>query len=77
MGRRNPISISTTVVAKARIFQEAMPFIKAYRGKIVVIKYGGAAMTAPELKASFEALEKDLDLAIQTARRCLQQMRDE
>ena len=31
-------------MGKARIFSEAMPFIKAYRGTTVVIKYGGSAM---------------------------------
>lgn len=29
---------------------DAMPFIRAFRGKTIVIKYGGAAMLRPELK---------------------------
>jgi acetylglutamate kinase len=32
---------------------EALPYIREYHGKIVVIKYGGAAMTDPELKEEF------------------------
>lgn len=40
-------------MAKARIFSEAVPFIRAYRGSTVVIKYGGAAMVDDTLRASF------------------------
>jgi acetylglutamate kinase len=32
---------------------EALPYIRAFAGKTVVIKYGGAAMTDPELKEEF------------------------
>jgi acetylglutamate kinase len=32
---------------------EALPYIREYYGKTVVIKYGGAAMTDPELKEEF------------------------
>ena len=32
---------------------EALPFIQQFAGATVVVKYGGAAMTKPELKASF------------------------
>ena len=32
---------------------EALPYIREYHGKTVVIKYGGAAMTDPELKEEF------------------------
>ncbi len=32
---------------------EAMPFLRAFRGKTVVIKYGGAAMENADLKSSF------------------------
>ena len=35
------------------ILLEALPYIRRFAGATVVIKYGGAAMTAPELKASF------------------------
>ena len=32
---------------------EALPYIQQFAGATVVVKYGGAAMTKPELKASF------------------------
>jgi acetylglutamate kinase len=32
---------------------EALPYIREYHGKTVVIKYGGAAMTDPDLKEEF------------------------
>ena len=32
---------------------EALPYIRDYHGRTVVIKYGGAAMTDPELKEEF------------------------
>lgn len=40
-------------MAKARIFSEALPFIKRFRGTTVVIKYGGSAMVDDDLRASF------------------------
>ena len=40
-------------MGKARIFSEAMPFIKAYRGTTVVIKYGGSAMVDESLRNTF------------------------
>ena len=40
-------------MGKARIFSEAMPFIKAYRGQTVVIKYGGSAMVDESLRNTF------------------------
>lgn len=42
-----------TTMAKARIFSEALPFIKAYRDTTVVIKYGGSAMVDEQLRATF------------------------
>jgi acetylglutamate kinase len=38
---------------KARILMEALPFIKEYYGRTVVIKFGGNAMVDEELKESF------------------------
>src|ERR1700759_783261 len=32
---------------------EALPYIREFHGKTVVIKYGGAAMTDPELREDF------------------------
>lgn len=40
-------------MGKARIFSEALPFIKDFRGKTVVIKYGGSAMVDEELRNTF------------------------
>jgi acetylglutamate kinase len=40
-------------MGKARIFSEAMPFIKRFRDTTVVIKYGGSAMVDEALRASF------------------------
>jgi acetylglutamate kinase len=38
---------------KAQILLEALPYIQRFRGKVVVVKYGGAAMTDPELSTLF------------------------
>lgn len=40
-------------MGRARILMEAMPYIKAFRGTTVVIKYGGSAMDDPALRESF------------------------
>jgi acetylglutamate kinase len=40
-------------MGKARILMEAMPYIQAFRGKTVVIKYGGSAMIDDHLRHSF------------------------
>jgi len=42
-----------TTMGKARILMEAMPFIQAFRGKTIVIKYGGSAMADEKLRHSF------------------------
>lgn len=42
-----------STMAKAKIFTEAAPYIRAFKGKTVVIKYGGSAMTSDELRDSF------------------------
>lgn len=38
---------------KAQILIEALPYIRAFFGKTIVIKYGGAAMTEKALKTQF------------------------
>ncbi|MFL6648617.1 MAG: acetylglutamate kinase, partial [Sulfurifustaceae bacterium] len=38
---------------RARMLIEALPYIKRFRGKTVVIKYGGNAMVAEDLKHAF------------------------
>jgi acetylglutamate kinase len=40
-------------VAKARTLLEALPFMREHRGKIVVVKYGGAAMDKADLVRPF------------------------
>lgn len=40
-------------MGKAKILMEAAPYIRAFKGKVVVIKYGGSAMTSDELRDSF------------------------
>ncbi len=38
---------------KSDVLVEALPYIQRFRGKVVVVKYGGAAMTDPDLAALF------------------------
>ncbi len=38
---------------KAKVLAEALPYIRRFHGKIIVIKYGGNAMTDEHLKHSF------------------------
>ncbi|OKH83749.1 acetylglutamate kinase [Mycobacterium sp. ST-F2] len=45
--------LSTAV--KAAVLAEALPWLKQLHGKIVVVKYGGNAMTDDTLKAAFAA----------------------
>lgn len=46
---QNPIE----AVERARILTEALPYIQRFRGKTLVIKYGGNAMVDEELKQGF------------------------
>ena len=51
-------SDSTVSIAprdQANILAHAMPYIRAFHGKTIVIKYGGNAMTDPALQADFAA----------------------
>ncbi|TSE25226.1 Acetylglutamate kinase [Tepidimonas sediminis] len=38
---------------RAEVLAQALPYIRRYHGKTMVIKYGGNAMTDPELQAAF------------------------
>ncbi len=52
----NTVSTDTTTLApalQARVLSEALPYIRRFHGKTVVIKYGGNAMTDPALQRSF------------------------
>lgn len=42
-----------TMIEKANVLIEALPYIKNFYGKTFVIKYGGAAMVEEELKNAF------------------------
>ncbi len=40
-------------LAKAAVLVDALPWLERFHGKIVVIKYGGNAMTSPQLQRAF------------------------
>ncbi len=41
------------MLTKAATLVEALPWLKSFSGKTVVVKYGGNAMTRPDLQAAF------------------------
>lgn len=41
------------IPVKARVLTEALPYIKTHRGKTVVIKFGGNAMTREDIRTRF------------------------
>ncbi|KAK1600958.1 hypothetical protein QYE76_037789 [Lolium multiflorum] len=56
---RRRISVTSTVdspaakaLSRVDVLSEELPFIQRFKGKTVVVKYGGAAMKSPELQAS-------------------------
>lgn len=52
MPTTTPIS-EQSAVDTARVLAEALPYIRRFAGKTLVIKYGGNAMIDPELKEGF------------------------
>ena len=46
-----PDAVSPAV--KAQILAEALPYIQRFHDRVIVVKYGGNAMTEPHLKAGF------------------------
>jgi acetylglutamate kinase len=42
-----------SALAKAAVLVDALPWLQRFHDKIVVIKYGGNAMTSPQLQAAF------------------------
>jgi len=44
---------STSARHKAAVLTEALPYIRAFSGKTIVVKYGGAAMADPERARQF------------------------
>jgi acetylglutamate kinase len=45
--------VSVAPIDKAAILAEALPYIRSFNGKTIVIKYGGNAMTDDKLKEDF------------------------
>ena len=45
------IESNFTNMQRAEVLVQALPYIRNYNGKIIVVKYGGNAMIDPELKA--------------------------
>ncbi|HEV7822218.1 MAG TPA: acetylglutamate kinase, partial [Burkholderiales bacterium] len=48
-----PSASAVEAPVKARILADALPYIQRFHGKIIVVKYGGNAMTDEKLKESF------------------------
>lgn len=44
------MSVETIVQEKANVLIEALPYIQRFNRKIIVVKYGGSAMTDENLK---------------------------
>ena len=49
-GRVNPDMNQFTNSQRAQVLTQALPYIRQYNGKIVVVKYGGNAMVSEELR---------------------------
>lgn len=45
--------IPGNIALEAKVLAEALPFLKRFHGKTIVVKYGGNAMTEERLKQSF------------------------
>src|ERR1700750_562123 len=51
-----PASVDLSHIAprdKAEILSQALPYIRKFHGKTIIIKYGGNAMTEPALQQDF------------------------
>jgi acetylglutamate kinase len=48
-----PLKLNVNPEIKADILAQALPYIRKYHGKTMVIKYGGNAMTDPALQQAF------------------------
>jgi acetylglutamate kinase len=55
MSTGQPVQSSSRAQAleKAAVLVDALPWLERFHGKIVVVKYGGHAMTSPELQRAF------------------------
>ena len=47
------MNTSISSLERANILAQALPYIKRFHGKTLVIKYGGNAMTDPALQKAF------------------------
>ncbi len=52
-GRATGTARREAMLTKAATLVEALPWLKSFSGKTVVVKYGGNAMTRPDLQAAF------------------------
>ena len=48
-----PVVSAEVAAQQAATLIDALPWLQRFSGKVVVVKYGGNAMTAPELQAGF------------------------
>ena len=46
-------TVEVTAAERAAILVEALPYLRRFRNKTIVVKYGGNAMTDPELARQF------------------------
>lgn len=46
------LKMTDITIEKAKVLIEALPYIRAFNGNIVVVKYGGSAMLDPEINQS-------------------------
>lgn len=53
MTTKNPDQPTYSSTVKADVLSEALPYIRRFHGKTIVIKYGGNAMTEEHLQRSF------------------------
>ena len=53
MSDQTPDHPHAAAASKARVLAGALPWLKRYHGKVVVVKYGGNAMTDDTLKQAF------------------------
>lgn len=51
--------MTNLVIEKAKVLIEALPYIRAFNGNIVVVKYGGSAMLDPNIN---ETIVQDISL---------------
>ncbi len=54
-------------IEKANTLLEALPYIKKFRGKLLVVKFGGSVMFDDELKSSGQLLYAQAVQSVQTA----------